>query len=641
MKTERPKFYVAQRKAIDKLITSYNDEYSKSDIVTLLTEFRKGIKSHDMMYVDTDENSIEVPDHVMRVFGPNPAKTFYAMKKELLVEALAYFNADSRNADLQTTKYLPDTGILYEQVAANGLLNAPAVNKLIGNDAVTIDSRSWWSSKVILRPDIKKFRIYMLERKRSYTTYAKDIYLRLPLGRVNDSIRNAFPNQPKVIDPNPDKDPDILTINTMNNIAYSFSIASAMLEAGTISIGVTKLANKSDLKKYRQSLIPDPRMDAVEMVLNKSGVVSGEVSLQACVLSGYFLYLNECYDFHKENRNDYRNDPANIVSNIVANLNNAYSKYTQFVNMMLPAVSGFTAATTRSALSNTVMTCMYGALGEINDKLWTPVDNIVHEAYRRLYQKNREILFGTNEYWPDLGYKDSKESKEMPIDPGNAVRKMTFPLVRGYLFFLTALGVLETSVDNKADNSNGDPFSCLKYTRLTPLGMYVLGKGPHVDLTVNSDYIHNFELIDNPLIVVSPDLTNPYNSWLNRIGTAHGNRWIVTPKSFLSKCNYPEDINNLIKDFKKYICEEPSPAWQAFFDRMTDNAGAGSMWEENTKYLVYHVNITNKDLQKFIATDPEIRKLIIRAEGYRILVSDEDYLKFRLALRNAGYLIRP
>lgn len=200
MKTERPKFYVAQRKAIDKLITSYNDEYSKSDIVTLLTEIRKGIKSHDMMYVDTDENSIEVPDHVMRVFGPNPAKTFYAMKKELLVEALAYFNADSRNADLQTTKYLPDTGILYEQVAANGLLNAPAVNKLIGNDAVTIDSRSWWSSKVILRPDIKKFRIYMLERKRSYTTYAKDIYLRLPLGRVNDSIRNAFPNQPKVID---------------------------------------------------------------------------------------------------------------------------------------------------------------------------------------------------------------------------------------------------------------------------------------------------------------------------------------------------------------------------------------------------------------------------------------------------------
>lgn len=68
MKTERPKFYVAQRKAIDKLITSYNDEYSKSDIVTLLTEIRKGIKSHDMMYVDTDENSIEVPDHVMRVF---------------------------------------------------------------------------------------------------------------------------------------------------------------------------------------------------------------------------------------------------------------------------------------------------------------------------------------------------------------------------------------------------------------------------------------------------------------------------------------------------------------------------------------------------------------------------------------------
>lgn len=639
MKTERPKFYVAKRKAIDSLITSYNEDYSKSDIVTLLTNIRKSIKSHDITYVDADENSIEVPDHVMRVFGPNPAKTFYAMRKEPLVEALAYFNADSRNADLQSDKYKTDTDILYEQVAANGLLNAPAVNKLIGKDAVEIDSRSWWSSKIILRPDIKKFRIYILEKKRSYTTYAKDVYLRLPVGRVNDSIRNAFPNQPKVIDPNPEKDPDILTVNVMNTVAYSFSIASAMLEAGTISIGVTKLANKSDLKKYRQSLIPDPRMDAVEMVLNKSGVLSGEVSLQACALTGYFFYKNQCSGLHKESGDDYRNDPANIVRDIVANLNNAYCKYTQIVNMMLPAVSGFTAATTRSALSATVMACMYGVLGEIEDKRWTPVDNIVHEVYRRLYQKNREILFGSNEYWPDLGYKDSKESKEIPIDPGNAVRKMTFPLVRGYLFFLTALGVLETSIDNKADISDGDPFSCLKYTRLTPLGMYALGKGPHIDLTVNADYIHNFELINNPLIIVSPDLTNPYNSWLNRIGTARGNRWIVTPKSFLSNCNYPEDINNLIKDFKKYICEEPSPAWQAFFDRMTDNAGAGGMWNENTKYLVYHVNITNKDLQKFLATDPEIRKLIIRAEGYRILVRDEDYLKFRLVLRNAGYLI--
>lgn len=639
MKTERPKFYVAKRKTIDCLITSYNEDYSKSDIVTLLTNIRKSIKSHDMTYVDADGNSIEVPDHVMRVFGPNPTKTFYALKKEPLVEALAYFNADSRNADLQTDKYKTDTDILYEQIAANGLQNAPAVNKLIGNDAVTIDSKSWWSNKIILRPDIKKFRIYILETKRSYTTYAKDIYIRLPVGRVNDSIRNAFPNQPKVIDPNPEKDPDILTINLMNTIAYSFSIASAMLEAGTISIGVTKLANKSDLKKYRQSLIPDSRMDAVNMVLNKSGVISSEVSPQACILTGYFFYLNECYGLHKESRDNYRNDPANIIRDIVTNLNNAYSRYTQIVNMMLPAVSGFTAATTRSALSITVMTCMFGALGEIEDKLWTPVDNIVHEVYRRLYQKNREILFGSNEYWPDLRYKDSKVSKEMPIDPGNAVRKLTFPLVRGYLFFLTALGVLETSIDNKADISDGDPFSCLKYTRLTPLGMYVLGKGPHIDLTVNADYVHNFELIDNPLIIVSPDLTNPYNSWLNRIGTARGNRWIVTPKSFLSNCNYPEDINNLIKDFKKYICEEPSPAWQAFFDRMTDNAGAGGMWNENTKYLVYHVNITNKDLQKFLATDPEIRKLIIRAEGYRILVRDEDYLKFRLVLRNAGYLI--
>lgn len=637
-KKECMNFYVADSKKIKSLVNSYNEYYTKEDVVDLLDSIRKSIKSQTPIYVDANGELISVPDAVTKVFGPRPKRTYYSLRKDALVEALAYFNADSRNARLRNVTLKDNRNQLLNLIAANGMVGMPEVKKLMGEDAISIDTRYWWNFKVKLRPDLKMFRAFAVERRHTYHTTEKDVYVRLPEKMIDDFISSVFPSQPVVPDPNPTGSTDILTVNCMNTIARWFSLASVMLESGSISIGKTKLVSKSDLKKYRKMVVSSPVSEAVEAALDNPVDDTVEVSLEGIALMAYLFYKSERLSQKESSGND-GNEAAKIVKDIVATLGYAYCKHPQILNMMLPTVSGITRGRAGEMLSSLVMKCMYTVFHRIDDKQWNPVDNLVHEIYRQLYIRNREILIPYDGIWPELEYVDPKTSVRMPIEPGDAVRKLTFPLVRGYLFFLTALGVLETTVDLNMDVAEGDPFDSFKYTRLTPLGMYAFGRGPEVDISVNSDYIHNFELIDNPLIVVSRDADNPYNSWLNKIGTRCGNRWIVTPGSFLSGCKNLNEMEALITDFKKYICDKPSAVWQIFFDRMKSNEGAGSMIVDYERYVVYHVNRTNKDLLRFITADPEIDRLIIRAEDFRILVRREDDDRFRLILRNAGYLI--
>lgn len=641
MAKEFPKFYVADRKKIDDLADSFNIEYTKEEIVTELDSIRRNMKSSGVRYVDSNDVAVEVPQTVSDVFGPYPKKTFYAMRKQVLAEALAYFNADSRNFDVRkggAGVKRNDAGKLRDLIAANGMLSVTEVKKLMGNDAVKIDSSYWWSSKVTLRPDIRKFRVFECQKRRSYTRSEKNYYLRLPSVIVNDSIRSVFPTLPEVDDPNPDKDENILTLSRMSAVSMEFSIASAMLDSGVVSLGVTRLVTKSDLKKFRQLLIPDSQCATASLVFKSFGAASDDVSMENVALWAYMFYRTVSHTRNNRDGETGLTDPADIVRNVVLSFSGEYGNYPQVLNMLLPGVSNFTQLQTKTALSSTVTECLRASVMQISGDRWIPVDNIAHDVYRRLYLKNREVLFGQVDDWPEMVYYDG-DGGRVPIGPSNAVKHLTFPLVRGYVFFLTALGVLETTIDRNAARTDGDPFCCLKYTRLTPLGKYVIGEGPHVDLTVSSDYIHNYELIDNPMIVVALNPSNPYNGWLNKIGISRGNRWIVTPGSFMFNCDNVHDVENSIEEFKKYICEEPSPVWQAFFDRLIANAGKGSMTQDCERYIVYKVNPDNKELQKFISTDPEIRKMVLRAEDYRILVRQKDFEIFRDSLRLAGYLI--
>lgn len=631
-------FYVGSKIVIKTAVNVYSLIYTKADIVNFLEIIRRDQKTTNLRYVDFKGVEVTVPDNVRKVFGPDPVASYYSMKKDLLMEALAYYNSDSRNEDLR--KHDQDIGVamLTEMVARSGAVSAMDVSRVLGKDAIQLEPDYYGQLKVRLRPDIKSFRPLFYERRYSSKLDQKDVYLRLPAILVNDAVQRAYPPEPTVSDPNPDQSDETVVVNRMESVAFQFSLGAAMLDAGIINPTATKLMNKADKKRFVKSLPSDPVAKAVNKIVLEYVFDEENNSLEGATLLGFLYdYMESGYSDITGGRNQV-SDPAYIVKNILTRNRGNLFKHPQMVKLMLPCINGMTTSKASTFLNKTVIDCLYESLTVIQDKEWTPVDNVVHEAYRRLYVKNRELLVPERETWPYMNFKSTMAAAK-DLTPGNIVKYMTFQLVRGYVYFLTAIGVLETSVSLRHRKDEESNYDCLRYTRLTPLGMFVLDRGPHVDLTVKVKYLHNYELIDHPLIVVALNPDNPYNLWLNRIGDQCGNRWVVTPRSVLQSCRNAADLDDLIAEFRKYICKKLPPVWDAFFKQLRSNVGRGSLVVETKRYVVCRINPENVVLQRLLSTDAEFRNMVIRAEGYRIMVPAEDYEKFVALLRNAGYLI--
>lgn len=631
-------FYVGSKKDIKAAVDVYASNYTKTDIVNFLEIIRKDLKTTELKYVDSKGEDITVPEHIEKVFGPNQTASYYSMKKDLLMEALAYFHSDSRNENMRKHDPNSDTELLSEMAAKSGAVSAVYVCRVMGNDAVQLESDYYWRSKVKLRSDIRSFRALVYEKPYSYKVELKDVYLRLPAINVNDAIRSAYPAEPTVSDPNPDHSDETVVVNRMGSVALQFSMAAAMLDSGGLNPSVNRLMNKTEKKRFARSLPSDPIAKAVNKTVIPYVFDEENNSLEGATLMGFLYdYMERASSDMTDGRNQAA-DPAYIVKSIITLNRGNLFKYPQIVKLLLPCINGMTASNARIILTKTVMECLYDSLAVIQDKEWTPVDNVVHEAYRRLYIKNKELLVPSGEVWPYLFFKSTNEPSK-DLKPDNIVRYMTFQLVRGYIYFLTAIGALETSVRLRHRLDGESNYDCLRYTRLTPLGMYALSRGPHVDISVNIKYLHNYELIDNPLIVVALNPDNPYNLWLNRIGEQRGDRWVVTPESALQQCRNASDLDNLIVEFRKYICRKLPPVWELFFKQLRSNVGSGSLTVEKNPYVVCRINPQNVALQRLLSTDPEFRELVIRAEGLRIIVPTERYDEFVMKLRREGYMI--
>ena len=59
----------------------------------------------------------------------------------------------------------------------------------------------------------------------------------------------------------------------------------------------------------------------------------------------------------------------------------------------------------------------------------------------------------------------------------------------------------------------------------------------------------------------------------------------------------------------------------------------------HTDFRVYTLPADDRELQRLMVTDPQLRQLVIRAEGLRILVRTIDLTKFRNRLKALGYLL--
>ena len=201
---------------------------------------------------------------------------------------------------------------------------------------------------------------------------------------------------------------------------------------------------------------------------------------------------------------------------------------------------------------------------------------------------------------------------------------------------LCSLGMAEVALNEK-QTGHTSPFDQVEYVRLTPLGRYALGVTATYDAP-EQEHVAYFELDPDRLIIRSLVAPNPYAQLLMDTSVRiSSNRFETSALSFLANCSSRSDVESKIQIFQQFIADKLPPLWQQFFQSLLQHCHPFN--EDKTSYKRYTISPDNHDLIELITTDPVLRQIVIRAEGYRLLVKTEDLRKFETQLKKHGYLL--
>lgn len=265
---------------------------------------------------------------------------------------------------------------------------------------------------------------------------------------------------------------------------------------------------------------------------------------------------------------------------------------------------------------------------------WTDIEYIRLKLYGLETGGGHNMLFSGNTLYK-AEFVNTKQNKEY-ILMDDMYREMGVPFIKGFLFLLASLGVVEVAY-GEHDSQSASYCCSLRYVRLTPLGKYVLNlQQEYTPETSNECF---FEINADDMIVRSTSEDNPYEALLTDIATPIGrHRYKVTSGSFLGNCTKQKDIEDKISFFRKHVCKQLPQNWESFFNTLLQQCNPLQK-VSNEKYRVYQLKAEDKELQRLVSTDPYLRQYTKRAEDYLLLIETEHLREVTNRLRSFGYLL--
>lgn len=405
-----------------------------------------------------------------------------------------------------------------------------------------------------------------------------------------------------------------IVVKGEQNYLTAYPVIVGMHRQGLIKTSKMKIGYAASKKVLSKTCIPDLIPEDIHAILNVSG-------------GQYFLaYVEEALCTLKETAG-----PDAVAARAVDEMRN--SSLVEMYPALLPHTKGFRAAAIKYVHTQRWPELIIAALGSYPDK-WLSLDQLCDFSHS-----------GKFEDW-DVGHRirvDSLSSMEFcntltgeRITPDNQGEEVDRELLKACAYALNCLGTVDLAYLPES-GSLESPCEEILYIKMTALGRFVFG----LDKTYNHQEIDssaNFILDTERLIITSAIEDNPYAGLLSEISTQIGaNRFIIDSGSFLRNCKDIKDVESKIKFFNDFICPNPPSIWQDFFQTLKQRCKP--LKNSNGTYILQEFDPENKDLARLLASDPDIRKLIILAEGYRILIRESDFNKFATLMKDRGYLV--
>jgi hypothetical protein len=218
------------------------------------------------------------------------------------------------------------------------------------------------------------------------------------------------------------------------------------------------------------------------------------------------------------------------------------------------------------------------------------------------------------------------------------------PVLKGMFFYLASLGVLELKYNDPISNSDikakGKPYIStwdgLEYIKITDLGLYLFGltdsytqeKMVKKESKLKFDEYKPIITVDKSDIVMLAKL-DPF------VEKYDNNRFILSYSKIFKDCKNSKALELKIASFYKNIEPNPPKVFIKYFDEIMEKA---NILKRDLKQIVIDIKNDKKLLNLFM-TNKKIQEIIIKAEGFRILVLKDNLPKLTKIVKDSGFFV--
>ncbi|MFK5952837.1 MAG: hypothetical protein QM498_07235 [Desulfobacterium sp.] len=283
---------------------------------------------------------------------------------------------------------------------------------------------------------------------------------------------------------------------------------------------------------------------------------------------------------------------------------------------------------------------------------WVAVEHIVQAiCYRGLATNPFSNPVEISYVCLDLSPKTIKRFSLLP-DPGyyyggridvsktNTVHTIALPLMKALLFFFGSLNMVSLAYcepENDRYHLTDKPYLSiydgLTYVRLTDFGAFVLDKEKSFSADIEKQSAEI--ILDETRTLLSllgedPVKRLALESVGKRVTTSS---YLVDYQSFLKDCSGQNEVQNKIDYFRTHISKNPPEIWETFFQSVLARMEPLKIVKD-----MYILKVSpDKELIALLTTDPVLKKHVIKAENYHLIVEKRHYPTVKKRLAQFGF----
>ena len=264
---------------------------------------------------------------------------------------------------------------------------------------------------------------------------------------------------------------------------------------------------------------------------------------------------------------------------------------------------------------------------------WVSIDNLVEHAKYELIPLDSAVR---NEIISSTRYEIDKQTYY--LNDKDADELIAIPSLQAVLFLWAALGWVDIAYNNPTITAkNPSHYNGLRYVRLNLLGGHLLLNDKNYEPP-------KFDVLPEP--VFSPDsltITAHFedksaaimfkNYTQKKLGE---NVFFTNAGIFMQHCVTLVDLKNKIERFKAMSKNMVIPPnWHQFFDTMVAKANP---FKDADAHRLIQIPPENTELVSLIARDAELKKYVIKAEAFYIVVFKKHESDVKKRLKELSYL---